>query len=379
LCSFHKIEQCHKSLDSNGDIGMNKKLRFGLIGYGKVAALHARAMAAAPHCELVSVSGHNKEKRDAFASEWKLASRDGVQEMVQKDGVEAVLIPTPHPRHYFDAMDALSAGCHVLVEKPLSLSVSEAEEMMRQAQATGRLLSVISQRRWYPACIRIREAIDQGLLGSPLLGQLTILGWRDEEYYRSDLWRGSWEREGGGVIVNQAPHQFDLLCWYMGEVAEVYGAWANVNHPYIEVDDSAVATVRFKSGGLASVFISNSQKPGIYAKVHIHGSSGASAGVQTDGGAMFIAGRSGVLEPPYNDLWTVPGQEALREQWHKEDKAFFAGIDATWHFFSLQEEDFARAILEGRTPAVSGRDGLQVARIIEGIYRSNKEGKPVRY
>lgn len=358
---------------------MNRKLRFGLIGYGKVAALHARALAAAPHCELVSVAGHNKEKRDAFAAQWKLASRENVQEMVQKDGIEAVVITTPHPRHYFDAMDALSAGCHVLVEKPLSLSVSKTEEMIHYAQTTGRALSVVSQRRWYPACTRIRSAIDQGLLGSPMLGQLTILGWRDEEYYKSDPWRGSWDGEGGGVIVNQAPHQFDLLCWYLGEVQEVYGAWANINHPYIEVDDSAVATVRFKSGALASIFISNSQKPGIYAKVHIHGSSGASAGVQTDGGAMFIAGRSSVLEAPYNDLWTIPGQESLRKKWQSEDEAFFATIDATWHFFALQEEEFALSIFEGKAPRVTGFDGLQVARIIEGIYRSNKERTPVQF
>jgi len=94
---------------------------------------------------------------------------------------------------------------------------------------------------------------------------------------------------------------------------------------------------------------------------------------------MFIAGRSAVLEPPYNDLWTIPGQEAMREQWQKEDAAFFAGIDATWYFFAQQEEDFAMAILRGGKPAVTGHDGLQVARIIEGIYRAQRDKMPVRY
>jgi len=228
---------------------MNDKIRFGLIGYGKVAGLHAQALRTATHCELVSVSGHHKEKRDAFAGRWGLESRDSVEEMVKQDGVEAVVITTPHPQHFHDAMEALGAGCHVLVEKPLALSVQETEAMIGESQARGRLLGVISQRRWYPSCRRIRRAIDDGVLGVPSLGQLTILGWRDEAYYRSDPWRGSWEHEGGGVIVNQAPHQFDLLCWYMGEVATVYGEWANINHPYIEVEDSAVATVRFRTGG----------------------------------------------------------------------------------------------------------------------------------
>ncbi len=113
--------------------------------------------------------------------------------------------------------------------------------------------------------------------------------------------------------------------------------------------------------------------------MHIHGTSGASAGVQTDGGAMFVAGQTGAIEPPYNDIWTIPGQEKLRAKWQEEDTAFFAGIDATWYFFALQEEDFARAILEGGKPAVTGYDGLQVARIIEGIYKANKDNSPIQY
>ncbi len=357
---------------------MHNKVRFGIIGYGKVAALHAKALETTEHAELVSVSGHRQERRDAFAHQWGLNSRNSVEEMIKEDGIQAVVIATPHLQHYPDAFSALNAGCHVLVEKPLALSVAEAETLIIEANKRNLLLSVIAQRRWYPSCKRIRHAIDEGYLGTPALAQLTILGWRDEAYYSSDPWRGSWEHEGGGVIVNQAPHQFDLLCWYMGEVAEVYGRWANINHPYIEVDDSAVATVLFKSGGLASIFVSNSQRPGIYAKVHIHGSSGASAGVQTDGGAMFIAGRSSVLEAPYNDIWTIPGQEECRAQWQKEDEEFFSHIDATWYFFAQQEEDFARAILAGQALSVSGSDGLQVARIIEGIYRYNGEGVPIR-
>lgn len=358
---------------------MERRVRFGLVGYGKVAALHARALQSSERCELVSVFGRSMQRCEAFARQWGIPARSSLQQMMEEDGVEAVVITTPHPRHCNDAIAALDAGFHVLVEKPMALSTAEAQSMIARAQLRGRLLSVISQRRWYPACRRIHEAIEKGALGVPLLGQVTILGWRDEDYYRSDPWRGTWEGEGGGVIVNQAPHQFDLLCWYLGEIEEVYGHWTNVNHPYIEVDDSAAAVVRFRSGALASIFVSNSQKPGIHAKVHIHGSSGASAGVQTDGGAMFIAGRSGVLEPPCNDLWTIPGEEALKDQWRKEDELFFKTIEPTWYFFSLQEDDFASAILKREKPAVPPEAGLQVARIMEGIYRSHREGKPVRY
>ena len=138
----------------------------------------------------------------------------------------------------------------------------------------------------------------------------TMYSWRDEAYYRSDPWRGKWDTEGGGVLVNQSPHQLDLLQWLMGPVDEVSGYWANLNHPYVEVEDTAVAMIRFRSGGLGSIVTSLSQKPGIYTKVHVHGSNGASVGVETDRGATFIAGMTAIAEPPLNDLWTIPGEEA---------------------------------------------------------------------
>jgi predicted dehydrogenase len=299
--------------------------------------------------------------------------------MAELDKAQAVIVTTPHPLHARNSLECMEAGLHVLVEKPMALHVAEADAMIATSMTRNVLLGVISQRRWYPSTMRIKRAIDEGLLGAPLLGQVTILGWRDEAYYRSDPWRGTWAMEGGGVIVNQAPHQFDLLSWFMGPVSGISGSWINANHPYIEVDDSAVATVRFKNGGLGSIFVSNSQKPGIYAKVHVHGSSGASAGVQTDGGAMFIAGRSGIAEPPFNDLWTIPGQEKKLAPWKSEDEKFFATIDATWYFFSLQIQDFAQAIETGRRPMVTGEDGREAVKIIEGIYRSAETQNTILY
>jgi len=356
-----------------------ERIKFGLYGYGKVAQLHAKAIAASGNASLVSVCGRDKAKAGAFAGGWGIKARASAAEMADLDGVQAVIITTPHPLHAAQALECLEAGLHVLVEKPMALRVVDCDAMIAASRARGRLLGTICQRRWYPSTMRIKRAIEEGLLGTPLLGQVTILGWRDEAYYRSDPWRGTWEHEGGGVIVNQAPHQFDLLSWFMGPVSGVYGSWTNVNHPYIQVDDSASATIHFRNGGLASVFVSNSQKPGIYAKVHIHGSSGASAGVQTDGGAMFIAGMSGVLEPPYNDLWTIPGQEKMPEAWRKADEAYFSRIDATWHFFSLQIDDFAGAVAEGGKPMVGAEDGREAVKIMEGIYESARTLSRVTY
>lgn len=349
---------------------MMDKVRIGLIGYGKVANLHAEALSAAGKGRLVSVCGRNAGRRDAFAARWKIASRETVSDMVKNDRIDAVIVTTPHPQHRDGALEALAAGAHVLVEKPMALTVAQCDEMIAASKRYGKYLSVVCQRRWFPACVRIKRAIDEGKLGKPVLAQLTILGWRDEAYYASDPWRGKWATEGGGILINQAPHQIDLLQWYMGPFGEIQGFWDNFNHPYIEVEDSVVAIARFRNGGMGSVLVSNSQKPGIYAKVHIHGSTAWSAGVQTDGGAMFIAGMNSITDPALNDLWTIEGEKELLEKFRSEDEAFFKTINPTVYFFTCQLDDFCGAIQEGRLPAVTGEEGRETVKFIETILKT---------
>ncbi|MEJ7608284.1 MAG: Gfo/Idh/MocA family oxidoreductase, partial [Bryobacteraceae bacterium] len=170
----------------------------------------------------------------------------------------------------------------------------------------------------------------------------------------------------GGVLINQAPHHLDILQWLMGPVEEVIGRWANLNHPYIEVEDTALAILKFGGGGLGSVTVSLSQNPGIHTKIHIHGSNGASVGAQTDTGATFIAGMTGVVEPPFTDLWTIPGEEQALEAFRQSDR------EQPDRYHLLQLHDFLRAVLEDRDLAVPGEEGRKVVAIIEAIYKSSQ-------
>jgi len=165
----------------------------------------------------------------------------------------------------------------------------------------------------------------------------------------------------------------------MGPIQELSGYWDNLNHPYIEVEDTALAMLRFKNGGLGSIIVSNSQKPGIFGKVHVHGSNGASVGVQTDGGAMFIAGMSEVMEPPVNDLWTVPGEESLLASWQEQDRATFETVDATRHYHQLQDQDFLQAILQDKDPLIAGAEGRITVEVFTAIYRSQRDRRPVQF
>ena len=355
------------------------RVRTALVGHGKVAHTHAQALSTLAESHFVAVCGRSRARAQDFAERYHVRAYADVQEMIVDAGVQAVVVCTPHPAHARPAIQAAQAGVHCLVEKPMAASLKDCDAMLVAADEAGVKLGVISQRRLYEPVQRVKAAIEAGKIGRPILGTVIMLGWRDEAYYRSDPWRGKWDQEGGGVLVNQAPHQLDLLQWFMGPVVELFGYWDNLNHPYVEVEDTAAAVLRFESGGLGSIVVSNSQEPGIYGKVHVHGEKGYSVGVQTDGGAMFISGVSEVLEPPINDLWTIPGEEHLLDQWRAEDEAIFEAVDATTHYHCLQDQDFLQAILADRDPMVTGAEGRKTVEIFIAIYRSQRDRRPIEF
>lgn len=355
------------------------KLRTALVGCGKVAHLHAAGLQSLPESEFVAVCGRSPERANTFAAKYDIAAFTDIHEMLAKSGPQAICICTPHPEHAAPAIAAAKAGVHALVEKPLASSLADCDAMLAAARENNTILSTVCQRRFYPPCQRIRRAIDDGKIGKPVLGVATIFGWRDEAYYKSDAWRGSWKHEGGGVLVNQSPHQLDLLIWYLGEIDEVFGYWANMNHPYIEVEDTAAAVVRFKNGGLGNIVVSNSQNPALNARVSVHGANGASLGVQTDGGAMFVPGISGIAEAPFNDIWTIRGEEQFLPQWTEEDARLFSSVNPMEYFHGLQIQDFLRAIIEKRHPSITGEDGRRTVELFTAIYRATRDRKAVKF
>lgn len=359
---------------------MQTKLNTAIIGCGKVAHIHAKALQNARNSNFRAVYSRSEKKGGEFAGLYGVGSFTSIEEMIKKEKIDAVIVCTPHMFHKDPVNEALEAGAHVLVEKPLASTLADCDEMAATAGRTGKTLGVVSQRRFYPPCMRMFRAISGGKIGRPSLGTVIVLGWRDQNYYESDPWRGSWIQEGGGVLVNQAPHQLDLLQWFMGgEIEELYGVWRNINHPYIEVEDTAVAVLKFSNGAIGNIVVSNSQKPGIYGKVHVHGSNGASVGVQTDGGAMFIAGIPGVPEPPVNDIWTVPGEEKLLDSWVREDSDFFASVDPIEYYIRLQDEDFIQSVIDKRDPLVTTGEGRKTVEIFTALYRSQRDNKPVKW
>jgi predicted dehydrogenase len=352
-------------------------VRFGIVGPGKVAQVHADALARIPGATLAAVAGRNEARARELAAPHGAHIEPSLEAMIDRGGIDAVIICTPHPLHAEQGIAAARAGLHVVVEKPMAIKPDDAERLVETADKAHVVLSVISQRRWYEPVRRVKGAIEDGRIGAAALATVEVLGWRGPEYYAMDPWRGTVVGEGGGVLVNQAVHQLDLLVWFLGAPLEVDGWTANVNHPEIDVEDSAVAIVRFAGGALATIIASNSQRPGLHATIHVHGRNGASVGVETDGGNVFVAGVS-LPSVPRNDLWTVPGEEDALEGWAVADEAVLAGVDISSHFHELQLRDVVAAIRDGRVPTVSGLDGLMTVDLMAGIYAAGRSGNRVR-
>jgi UDP-N-acetyl-2-amino-2-deoxyglucuronate dehydrogenase len=346
----------------------HRRIRVGIAGAGLIGQVHAAALRSLPEADLVAVCDAIPGKAAVFVPDHApgAAVFDDLTTMLEQGQVEVVCVCTPHPQHADVVVACAERGVHTIVEKPFTVTLAEADRAIAASRQHGTQLGVIFQRRWYPGSQRIRAAIDEGRLGRPILGEAIIEFWRGQDYYNLAPWRGRWDTEGGGVLINQAPHMIDLLQWYMGPVEEVFCYWDNLAHPYVEVEDAAVAVVRFQGGGLGLIKASNCNNPQLRYGVTITGSNGATVDVTLQEGDTM----------GHNFVWTLPGEEGSVERWMAEEKA--SGLREMPDFHALQLRDFLAAVREGRDPAVTGEEGRKTVEIIQALYRSGREHAPVR-
>jgi predicted dehydrogenase len=350
---------------------MATTLRAAVVGCGNVAGNHAAAYRSLPDVELVACCDIDPARAAAFAARYGIGRATADLDAVLALGPDLVSVCTPHPTHEQVVTAAARHGAHVLSKKPIAIDVASAARTVRACEHAGVRLGVLFQRRFWPAAVRIRRALDDGLLGSPVLGHASVLLHRDAEYYTSAPWRGSWETDGGGVLLTQAIHDVDLLQWFMGEAVEVSARYATFEHGgAIEVEDTLVGTLRFASGALATLAASTALSPGLGSRVTVTGSTGATVGL-----AEYPEGSEGV-----NHLWAVPGAAAVTSP-------FGAGLapDASLRtinrrlapFHARQIANFVDAVRTGREPAVTGREAMKSLAIVTAAYASAAAGLPV--
>lgn len=345
-------------------MGATRRIKTGLIGCGSIGPAHAQALAKLPQSEFIACADSDQSRATALAAEYGVASYSSLDELLDA-GIEALMVCTPHKSHEAIVTQAAAAGVHVLCEKPISVELDAADRMIAATDAAGVTFGVVFMRRFWPAAQRIHRAIEAGEIGYPSLGMCQTLLWRPESYFALGAWRGTWVGEGGGVLMNQAVHVIDMLQWFMGPITEVYGKYATLVHgDYIDVEDTVAATLTCASGGLAIIQAATTVNPQLGFRVSVHGSNGASLSVWE-----HPEGTQG-----YNDIWSLDPTDELRQSWEtaERNQPGFPG------FHTLQIEDFLQAILEGRDPAVTGREARKSLAIIQAIYTSSRTGQPVR-
>jgi predicted dehydrogenase len=342
---------------------------FGIIGCGMIAEFHTRAIQEIPGARVVGVFDSVPAASEKIT---KLAGGDcrnyaDIDAMLANPEIDVVCVCTPSGAHMEPGVKAARAGKHVVVEKPLEITLPRCDAILKACDETGVRLCAIFPSRFTAANRALKSAIDSGRFGRLTLGDTYVKWWRTQQYYDSGGWRGTWALDGGGALMNQAIHNVDLLQWLMGDVESVFAMTGTLAHERIEVEDTAVAAVRFKSGALGVIEAATSAFPGLLKRTEIHGDQG-SARVEQDDITLW-------------EFQTEVASDAevkaamSRLSGHKAGASDPRGITHEGHRDQLS--DFLSAVDENRAPFVDGRDGRKSVEIIRAVYESARTGRPV--
>jgi predicted dehydrogenase len=341
-------------------------LGFGIVGLGMIAEFHAQAIAQLAGARLVGVATRNADKARAFAAKHALALHTtSIEELLARPDIHVVCITTPSGSHLEPALAAIRAGKHLVIEKPIEITTARTDEILRAAEAAGVRIAPIFQGRFGDGARTVKAAIDAGRLGRLVLASNYVKWHRTAQYYTPP--RGLFANDGGGAVINQAIHGLDLLQWFVGLPSEVFAWQAQRVYTKIEVEDTAVAALKFANGALGAFEASTALWPGWSRRHEICGEHG-----------------SIVLEDDRITRWEFrearPEDEAIRAA--GQNNAMGSGasnpsaISIEGHRRQLQ--DFVDALQAGRAPALDGREGRKAVALVNAIYESAKCSAPVK-
>lgn len=344
-----------------------KSLRFALVGTGSIAVFHARAIELVEGAQLVAVHSRCAETGEKFAAEYDAEYVGDYQALLARDDIDAIAITTPSGTHAELGIQAAKAGKHVLCEKPLDITPARIDALVEACRENGVQLGAIFQSRFGPGAQALKKAVEEGRFGQLAQCAAYVPWYRSAEYYASAGWRGTWELDGGGALMNQSIHAIDLLLWLAGDVKEVSARCGTALHGNIEVEDNAVAWLSFQNGAFGVVQGSTACYPGESKRVEIKGSRGSATLI--DDMPVFWQFDE---EWPQDAEVRALAQSAQIGGGASDPKA----ISIEGH--RAQYADFVGAILEGREPAVPGSDGRRAVELICAIYESSRRNSLVQ-
>lgn len=365
----------------------HRSIRAAIVGCGVIGRHHATVLTRHPEFEvvaLIDVDQHRAEAvRDGLAASVdvaRLSVSDSLGDLTAAGLVDLAVIATPSGLHTANALEAIGLGLHVVIEKPLDVTTAQARPLLEASQTAhehGRTVSVISQHRFDPASLAVRDAIDGGRFGRLTSAAASVSWWRSQDYYDGGDWRGTWALDGGGSTMNQGVHTVDLMRWFMGPVESVSAEVGLLAHTGIEVEDTAVATVRFVNGALGTILTTTAAYPGLSASIHVHGSTG-SAIIDDDRLRYFhAAAPDAALRGGHG----VPSGAASNHASDVVDAGSTSAAPRAADDFVLghlrQYDDIVESIRTGRLPGVTVQTAYESLALVEGLYESARRGERV--
>ncbi len=331
----------------------------GIIGCGNVAKVHAAAIQRVPELRLISVCSRSLSSAQHFGAEYGVPAHCDLDGFLADEALHAVSICTPNGTHSELGLAAAGRGKHVLVEKPIDVSLESADKLIRACELARVKLAVSFQSRFLDAPRALKAAVTQGRLGRLVMASAYVKWHRTDQYYASARWRGTLLLDGGGALINQAIHTVDLLRWIAGPVRELSAFGDKILHPDIEGEDSLVAALRFENGALGVVEAGTSIYPGFKRRLEITGTAGTA--ILNGDNISYWSLRDGSPNPA-SEVGEV-----------SDGSANPMAIDCEGHRRVM--EDFAAAILEDRKPLVDGLEGRQALEFVLAIYNSGGRAK----
>jgi len=336
-----------------------KVISIGILGCGMIANYHAKAIREIPGARLAGAFDKHPDQSRRFCETYGIRQFDSMEAMLSSDEVDVVCICLPSGLHYSAAMECIRSGKHVIVEKPMTFTTAQADEIIAAADAAGVQVTVISQLRYSQAVSTLKDALGKGYFGKPVAFDIYMKYYRDPEYYSSSSWKGTLKMDGGGALMNQGVHGVDLLQYIAGPVVSVQALAATLCHS-IEAEDTVAAVLEFENGALGVLQATTSVYPGFSRRLEICGTEGTA--ILREDAIEYCAFR--------DSSKALPCQKPRIETGSKP-----GGMDHSLH--KMQIADFLLSLRENRRPFLDAREGRKAVQIMEAVYRAAATGKKV--
>jgi UDP-N-acetyl-2-amino-2-deoxyglucuronate dehydrogenase len=371
-----------------------KTYRVGIIGCGAIFIMHAYPLHRLEQTEIKAVCDIKPDRAKAAAQLFNCDAYEDYHELLKRDDIDVIHILTPHYLHASMAIDALNAGKHVLTEKPMAISMDQAEAMLTAARKNNKTLGVISQNRYNSASVAIKNALTDGSLGK-VLGQRIILSWtKPAEYYQRSDWHGTWDKEGGSLMIDQAIHVMDLARWFINdEIKSVQATIANRNHPEIETEDTAEGLITYRNGVKSVFFATNNFTYNAPVLVETQCEFGTAL-MEFD--RAVITYKNGQELTVVNDPTETVDEEDYKDFFNEESSQVAMRTLKEWGVILLpvtwkapkaywgvthikQIENYYASLADGKQPDITGEVAIKSTQLILSIYQSSREKRTIEF